>query len=403
MGVITVCLPATPAEAAVTLVQTKVNFGTGTSITATLSPAAVAGHTLIVVCANNGASTIGGPAGYASIVNESGDMSQAIFYKIAAGGETNISCSFSSNALGGVHIYEYSGLHSYMGYEAFNSSPSYGNGNAISSGTVTTVHANDFLFTAISNDSGLVTDTWNNSFVDQTQSGSGFGQPGGKKADRTYFDAAARTVSSAGSYNATTTFQNSGVANWRGQIVAFRAMSASPSLGVDMVDGSGNGVASPSVTTTSFSKGFSCQTPTGTLGTATQKIRINNTTDNPAWTLAIAASGGPTTRWVSGSNSYDFNDAGGSPAGCSNGQLSINPSVSTITPQTNCTSTGVAKGAASAFSQGTTDSISLVTANNPAYIDCYWDITGINLSQKVPANQPSGNYSINLTLTLTAN
>jgi hypothetical protein len=170
-----------------------------------------------------------------------------------------------------------------------------------------------------------------------------------------------------------------------------------------MVDGSGNGVASPSVTTTSFSKGFSCQTPTGTLGTATQKIRINNTTDNPAWTLAIAASGGPTTRWVSGSNSYDFNDAGGSPAGCSNGQLSINPSVSTITPQTNCTSTGVAKGAASAFSQGTTDSISLVTANNPAYIDCYWDITGINLSQKVPANQPSGNYSINLTLTLTAN
>jgi hypothetical protein len=330
-------------------------------------------------------------------------MSQAIFYKVAAGGETNVTCGFSSSSLGGIHIYEYSGVHAYMTYEAFNTTASFGNGNAVDSGTVATIHANDFLFAAISNDGGLITDPWGNSFTDQTSSGSGFGQIAGKKADRTYFDAAARTVSTSGSYNTTTNFQNGGVANWRGQIVAFRALAASPSLAVDIVDGSGNPVASPSITTTSFSKGFSCQTPSGTLGTTTQKIRINNSTDNPSWALAIAATSGPTARWVSGSNSYDFNDPSGSTAGCTNGQLSFNPSVSTITPQTNCPSTGLTKGSLSAFVQNTNNSIGLITASAPAYIDCYWDITDIALSQKVPASQPSGSYSLNLTLTITAN
>jgi hypothetical protein len=378
------------AKAAATLVQ-----GTAAiADTATLNSNATSGNLLVVICSSNDNVTITGPAGYTPIVNESGTMSQAMFYKKAVGNEQTIGCTFSGGATNAVQILEYSGVHQYMTLEG--SSSNSGTGTAITSGNVNILHANDLLVAAaISNQQNPI--NWSSPFTLRSHNEK---NSGGGKASRIAVATADNSVSATGTYNAAATTGNEA---WRGQIVAFRAMSASPSLGVDMVDGSGNGVASPSVTTTSFSKGFTCQTPTGTLGTATQKIRINNTTDNPAWTLAIAASSGPTARWVSGSNSYDFNDASGSPAGCTNGQLSINPSVSTITPQTNCQSTGVAKGAASAFSQGTTDSISIATANSPAFIDCYWDITGINLSQKVPANQPSGDYNINLTLTLTAN
>ncbi len=389
------------ALAAVTLVQTKTNFGTATSSAVSFAPAATAGRLLIVVCATKGSSVITGPSGYNSIINQSGTMSQAIFYKIAVGGETNVTCNFSSSLLGGIHIYEYSGLHTYSSYETSNSVPSFGTGVTANSGTISTTHANDLIFAAVSNDSGLSTTSWNNSFIDQTISGNGFGQNKGGGSTRIYFDAAAYNSVTAGNYSGAASFGST--TNWRGQIIAFRAMSNSPSLSVDIVDGSGNPVASPSTTTTSFSKGFTCQTPTGTLGTATQKIRINNTTDNPSWVLAIAATSGPTARWLSGSNSYDFNDPAGSTAGCTNGQLSFNPSVSTITPQSNCPATSLVKGAESGFVQGTNNSISLITASSPAYIDCYWDITGVGLSQKVPANQPSGNYSLNLTLTITAN
>lgn len=43
-----------------------------------------------------------------------------------------------------------------------------------------------------------------------------------------------------------------------------------------------------SMTATSFS--FGNQTVTGSLGTSSQKIRINNTTANNLWSLTIAAS-----------------------------------------------------------------------------------------------------------------
>lgn len=185
--------------------------------------------------------------------------------------------------------------------------------------------------------------------------------------------------------------------------------AAAASLGVDIVNASNASVASPSINMTSLFSSVDCQTSTGAFGTASEKIRVSNTTTNEKWTLSIAATGGATTNWSSGANSYDFNDSGGS--GCTDsgdvdslaGQLSIDPSTSTITPKFGCVNTNVTSGSSSAFNQGVVDSITLLTASAGAYYDCYWDMTAVNVSQDVPANTPQGNYNLPLTLTTVAN
>ncbi|HEX6258439.1 MAG TPA: hypothetical protein VFZ48_03090 [Candidatus Saccharimonadales bacterium] len=183
------------------------------------------------------------------------------------------------------------------------------------------------------------------------------------------------------------------------------------SLGVDIVDAAGTTVASPSLAMSGTSSSGACQTSTGTLGVSAQKIRTTNTTATPGWSLSIAATGGVTANWSSGTATYDFNDATGSPAGCADGadadslagQLSINPSAGTVTPQAGCTNTGVSLGSSAAFAQGTTDSITIASASASAQTNCYWDITGLALSQQIPALQAAGSYSLNMTLTVVAN
>ncbi|MGH7196876.1 MAG: hypothetical protein ACREGJ_03895 [Candidatus Saccharimonadales bacterium] len=181
------------------------------------------------------------------------------------------------------------------------------------------------------------------------------------------------------------------------------------SLTVDIVDGSGNPVTSPSLAMSAISSGGSCQTSTGTFGTASEKIRVNNTTAAAPWVLSVAATAGSTSDWSSGTANYDFNDSSGS--GCTDGgdsdslvgQLSINPSGATSTPQAGCTNTGVSLGGSSAFVEGTTNSITLASASSSAATNCYWDFTGIALSQTVPELLPAGTYTIQMTLTVVAN
>lgn len=165
------------------------------------------------------------------------------------------------------------------------------------------------------------------------------------------------------------------------------------SLAVDMVDSGGVPVASPTISFASKNFSWLAQQATGTLGIASAKIRVNNTTGTAAWTLSLAATGGNTSLWNSGGNNYDYN--GSSAAG----RLRIDPSASTITPQGGCATTGLSKGAATYFVQGTQDSINLITASGSTQTNCYWDITGINLTQDIPASQVTGSYSIGMTLT----
>lgn len=183
-------------------------------------------------------------------------------------------------------------------------------------------------------------------------------------------------------------------------------------LNVDIVDNSGNSVATPNVSFSNLTTSNACQTSTATFGTSSEKIRVYNTTSQPQWSLTLAATSGTTSLWqTSGSERYDFNDASGSPAGCGEGadadsyagQLSIDFSSAVITPEPGCSATGISLGSGTAFDEGTVDNIQLAQASGSADTGCYWDITNIQVTQMVPGGQPSGSYDIEFNLSIVAN
>lgn len=188
----------------------------------------------------------------------------------------------------------------------------------------------------------------------------------------------------------------------------------SPSGGLiaDIVDAGGNSVASPSFGFSGVVAPFTCTTPTATLGTSSQRIRLKNTTDTPGWSLSMAATAGSTALWSAGTPQYDFNDASGSPAGCAAGldsdtyagQMTVDASGGTLTSRavSACSTTGVSKGAAASFVEGSQNAITLLSASASANTGCFWELINIAVSQKIPGGQPAGSYSIGMTLTVVA-
>ncbi|MEZ4210655.1 MAG: hypothetical protein R3B38_03035, partial [Patescibacteria group bacterium] len=182
----------------------------------------------------------------------------------------------------------------------------------------------------------------------------------------------------------------------------------SGSLTIDIVDGAGSSVTSPGVAMNSAGFNFACHTSTGTFGTSSEKIRVDNGTQTATWTASVAASAA-TDVWDSAGTDYDFNDPTSS--GCGDGadadglagQMSVDPSGGTITPEGGCTSTGVSLGSSSAFSEDSVDSITIVSAGGTADTGCYWDITGVGISQTIPAEQPAASdYNLDLVLSIVA-
>ncbi len=182
-------------------------------------------------------------------------------------------------------------------------------------------------------------------------------------------------------------------------------------LSVDIVDSSYVTVGSPSVALGAVTAGFGCQSATGTFGTASQVIYIKNpdAADN-GWSVSLAGSA-TTAVWDSAGTDIDFNDAGGS--GCTDGvdadslagQMTVDPSVGTLaTGQcASCGTSNITKGSSSAFVQGTTDSITVLTgaAGSDDFGD--WKLTGVSISQTVPSEQGAANdYDINMTLSIVA-
>lgn len=188
--------------------------------------------------------------------------------------------------------------------------------------------------------------------------------------------------------------------------------SPTGSLNADIVDAVGNSVAAPSFGFSGLVAPFTCATSTATLGVSAQRIRIKNTTDTPGWSLSMAATAGSTALWSAGTPKYDFNDPAGTPAGCSagldtdiyGGQMTVDASVGTVTARavTACTTNGVTKGSSAAFSEGVQNSLTLMNASASANTGCFWEMTDVSVSQKIPGGQPAGSYSINMTLTVVA-
>lgn len=190
-------------------------------------------------------------------------------------------------------------------------------------------------------------------------------------------------------------------------------------LNTDVLNGSRVPVASPAAAFSAKTFSFDCQyggtASTGTLGSGTERVYvINPNAANNGWTLAIAATGGITTLWqnTGSTQNYDFNDPTGANPGCTDGadidskpgQLTIDPAASTINLDClTCTSSNVTKPSSAAFNQGTVDSVTLLNAALAS--DDIWRgyLTGVGLSQTIPAEQPADSYTLNMTVTVTAN
>lgn len=165
-------------------------------------------------------------------------------------------------------------------------------------------------------------------------------------------------------------------------------------LSTDIRDGSNAIVASPTFTLSSVTASTGAQTSTGSFGSSSQRISVDNPGGaNNGWTLALNATAPGTSKWTSGANNYSYNGTAAA------GQLTVNPAAGTITPIIGST-TGITLGTSAAFSASTP--ITLATAASTS--DDIWNgyLTGIGLSQTIPAGQAIGTYTLPVTQTVTA-
>lgn len=165
-------------------------------------------------------------------------------------------------------------------------------------------------------------------------------------------------------------------------------------LSTDIRDGSNVVVGSPSFSMAARNVSTSQQSTTGTFGTATQRIAVDNPGGaNNGFSLTLNATTPGTGTWTSGANTYAYNGTAAA------GQLTVDPSVSTWTANVG-TTTSITKGTSSTFT-GTTP---ITLATTSAALEDIWNgyVTGVGLTQTIPANMPAGTYTISMTQTVTA-
>lgn len=180
----------------------------------------------------------------------------------------------------------------------------------------------------------------------------------------------------------------------------------------DIRDENRSPVASPSFALSPVNFSFECGSSTGTIGTNTQRLYVDNPgAADAGWTLTIAATDGPTALWEDSGQTQVFDHNDPTAAGCTDsadadsvgGQLTLNPNAGTLTADcSSCTTANITKGSATSFEEGVVDSITLLNASSASDDAGRWYLTGVGLTQTVPASQAATDYSINLTITATA-
>lgn len=162
----------------------------------------------------------------------------------------------------------------------------------------------------------------------------------------------------------------------------------------DIRDGSNSVLSNPTITMNSAAFSTTQQTSTGTFGSSTQRITVDNpNAATTSWTLALNASVPGTSKWTSGGNTYNYNGT------AATGQLTVSTGGATYTVGAAGTATGISVGAGGAFS-GTT-AVTLATANVTGNTVTNGYFTGFGLSQTIPAQQPTGTYTLPMVQTLT--
>jgi hypothetical protein len=176
----------------------------------------------------------------------------------------------------------------------------------------------------------------------------------------------------------------------------------------DFVDNNANSLDDVSIDMSAIIANGRCQTATGTLGTATQKLSIYNGSSSNGWSMSIAPTLGDDAKWMSTDqqHSYSFNNSSGFPAGCdengNGGQLTVRPSNATITPWTLCSNNGISLSPDAAFGQGSSSAITIATGSSSVDQNCSWMVDGVDLSQKIPGSAKAGSYTLDLTQTIVA-
>ena len=183
-------------------------------------------------------------------------------------------------------------------------------------------------------------------------------------------------------------------------------------LAVDIVDASYVTVGSPTMAMSAATFSFSCQTKTGLFGTATEVIYVSNPdASDTGWAASLAAQA-VANIWDSAGTDFDFNDPTGS--GCTDGadagdtvggQMTVDASVATLVVGqcASCVTTNVTKGSSAAFNEGTTNTITILTGAAASDDIGDWKLTGVSISQKIPAEQPAASdYDINMVLSIAA-
>ena len=182
-------------------------------------------------------------------------------------------------------------------------------------------------------------------------------------------------------------------------------------LSVDIVNGSYLPVGSPTVAMGDVAFSFACQTATGTFGTASQQIYVKNPdAADGGWNVTLAATN-TTNVWDGASSDFDFNDPTGS--GCTDGadagdsvggQMSVDALTNGVIDTgacSGCSDTGVSKGSAASFSEGATNSITILTGAAGSDDVGDWTLQTVDISQKIPAEQgAASDYDINMKLTI---
>lgn len=168
-------------------------------------------------------------------------------------------------------------------------------------------------------------------------------------------------------------------------------------LSTDFRNEFGAVVSNPTFSMSSvFASSGDVRTATGTYGDAARRVSVDNPgAANGGWTLSLNATTPTTATWTSGSNTYSYN--GATPAA---GQLSVDPTPGAITalvPSTGGTA-GITLGAQQTFSGSTP--VTLVTAAESSADIWNGYVTGIELSQTIPAATPTGTYTIGMTQTI---
>ena len=167
---------------------------------------------------------------------------------------------------------------------------------------------------------------------------------------------------------------------------------------VNLVNGNGLNQTTTDIAMTSTNYSFAGQTSTGTLGDDTpvaatddQIIHVSNPT-NTDWTLTFDLNG--STNWEDGLLTMPANGT------TSTGLLAVDPSSAVILDSIGgSASAGITGASASDYNGGSAVTLVTATGANAQYDEFF--ITGVGLTQNIPAEQEVGNYTINMTLTFT--